>query len=130
MRADKNYKPMLPLWLSPTQVRIIPVSQEYLGFAESIVDQFSSVRVDIDNREETVGKKIREAEKEWIPYIIVVGEKEAGREKFPVRVRSEGKQVEMSVSDLQETVDGITGDMPYRPLPMPLYLQDRPKFVG
>jgi threonyl-tRNA synthetase len=130
MRADKNYKPVLPLWLAPTQIRIIPVSQEYLGFAESIVNQFNRLRVDIDNREETVGKKIREAEKEWIPYIIVVGEKEAGREKFPVRVRSEGKQVEMGVSDLQEKIDGITGDMPYRPLPMPLYLQDRPKFVG
>jgi len=130
MRADKKYKPMLPLWLAPTQIRIIPVSQEYLEFAESIVNQFNCVRVDIDNREETVGKKIREAEKEWVPYIIVVGEKEAGKEKFPVRVRSERKQIEMGVSELQAMVDEITGEMPYRPLPMPLYLQDRPKFVG
>ena len=130
MRADKNYKPMLPLWLAPTQVRIIPVSQDYLEFAESIVSKFDRVRVDIDNREETVGKKIRDAEKEWIPYIIVVGEKEMGKEEFPVRMRSSGKQVNMSVSKLMEEITGITSEMPYRPLPMPLYLQDRPKFIG
>ena len=128
MKAGK--KPSLPLWLAPTQVRIIPVSAEYVGHADQIRAGFSRVRVDVDNRDETVGKKIRDAEKEWIPYIVVVGEKEADKDRFPVRVRGHAKPVEMSVAEVQARVQGETAGKPYRPLPMPAYLQDRPKFMG
>ena len=126
----KGKKPSLPLWLAPTQVRVIPVTHEYTGLAEKVKDQFSRVRVDIDNRDETVGKKIREAEKEWIPYIIVVGEKEAEAESYQVRVRGESKPVKYSAQELQSVIHEETVDKPYRPVPMPIYLADRPKFVG
>ncbi|MBN2336580.1 threonine--tRNA ligase, partial [Candidatus Bathyarchaeota archaeon] len=130
LKADKDYKPHLPLWLAPTQVRIIPVSHEYLSFADGVRGKFGKVRVDIDNRDETVGKKIRDAEKEWVPYIIVVGEREQGKEKLPVRVRGVKDSQEMSVKELQEKIHGETEGKPYRPVPLPIYLQDRPKFTG
>ena len=126
----KGIKPSLPLWLAPSQVRIIPVSNEYVDLADRIQGEFSKVRVDIDNRDETVGKKIREAEKEWIPYIIVVGEKEADVEKYGVRVRGQKKPDQLSVPELQERIHAETAGKPYRPVPLPIYLQDRPKFVG
>ena len=128
MKAGK--KPSLPLWLAPTQVRVIPVTHEYTELADKIREEFCSVRVDIDNRDETVGKKIREAEKEWVPYIIVVGEKEVDAEKYQVRVRGEKKPVEYSVCELQDMIHSITAGKPYRPVPVPIYLADRPKFVG
>ena len=126
----KGIKPTLPLWLAPTQVRVIPVTHEYTELAEKVKDQFSRVRVDIDNRDETVGKKIREAEKEWVPYIIVVGEKEAAAESYQVRVRGEAKPVKYSAQELQSVIHQETADKPYRPVPMPIYLADRPQFVG
>ena len=126
----KGIKPSLPLWLTPSQVRIIPVSSEYVELADRIREQFSRVRVDIDNRNETVGKKIREAEKEWVPYIIVVGEKEIDAEKYGVRVRGQKKPDQLSVPELQEKIYNETAGKPYRPVPLPIYLQDRPKFVG
>jgi threonyl-tRNA synthetase len=126
----KGIKPSLPLWLAPSQVRIIPVSTDYVELADKIREQFSRVRVDIDNRDETVGKKIREAEKEWVPYIMVVGEKEADVETYGIRVRGQKKPDQLSVQELQERIHGIVGDKPYRPVPLPIYLQDRPKFVG
>jgi len=130
LQADKGYKPQLPLWLAPTQVRIIPVSHDYLGFADEVRGKFSGVRVDIDNRDETVGKKIRDAEMDWIPYIVVVGEREAGKEKLPVRVRGVKDSQSMSAAELQKNIHAETKGKPYRQLPVPVYLQDRPKFVG
>ena len=126
----KGIKPSLPLWLAPSQVRIIPVSNEYVELADSIRTKFDRVRVDIDNRDETVGKKIREAEKEWVPYIIVVGEKEANVESYGVRVRGQKKPDQLSVLELQERIHAKTAGKPYRPVPLPVNLQDRPKFVG
>jgi threonyl-tRNA synthetase len=126
----KGKKPSLPLWLAPTQVRIIPVSQKYVKDADKILGSFDRIRVDIDNREESVGKKIRDAEKEWIPYIIVIGEKELGKNKFPVRVRGNNRPINMSLSDLKNKIHSETHNMPFRPVPEPIYLQERPKFIG
>jgi threonyl-tRNA synthetase len=128
----KGVRPGLPLWLIPTQVRVIPVGEDFLPHATKVADEIESkmVRVDVDNRDETVGKKIRDAEKEWIPYIIVLGEKEASAEKFPVRVRADGKLHDMAMKDLITEIKDKTSGKPFKPLPVPKYLQSRPKFVG
>jgi threonyl-tRNA synthetase len=123
-------KPSLPLWLAPSQVRIIPVTHKYTGLADKVKEDFNRVRVDIDNRDETVGKKIREAEKEWVPYIIVVGEKEVNTDNFQVRVRGKSKSVEYTITELEAEIHSVTADKPFRPVPLPTYLADRPKFVG
>jgi threonyl-tRNA synthetase len=126
----KGIKPSLPLWLAPTQVRIIPVSQEYMEYAEKILSEMSRIRVDIDNRDETVSKKVRDAEKEWIPYVIVIGKRELGSDTVPVRVRGEKKQKQISISNLVDQIKGKTADKPFRPVPLPRYLLERPKFIG
>jgi len=128
----KGKRPSLPLWLAPTQVRLIPVSHDYLGHADAIADKLTAakIRADVDDRDETVGKKIRDAEKEWIPYIIVMGEREVGAEKVPVRVREDKELHKMSVKELIDSIKKQVGDKPYKPLPLPKYLQNRPKFVG
>ena len=81
--------PMLPLWLSPTQVRLIPISDKFLDKVEELAQQIAAhcIRVDIDDSSSTLQKKIREAEQEWVPYIIVVGEKEVESGTLSVRDR-------------------------------------------
>jgi len=130
MKAGK--RPTMPLWLAPTQVRVIPVSQDFHEAADKLAEGItaSKIRVDVDNREESVGKKIRDAEKEWIPYIIVIGEKETGQVKVPVRIREDGKMLKMSPLELITEIKTKTEGKPWRPLPLPKHIQDRPKFVG
>ena len=132
IRAQQGKKPMLPLWLSPTQVRIVSVSEGYNYLALDIAEMIdpSLVRVDIDDRDLKVGKKIREAEKEWVPFIIVVGENEIDAKELPVRVRSSGKQENLSVAKLKEMIAKETSGMPFEMLPLPKLLTKRPKFVG
>jgi threonyl-tRNA synthetase len=130
MKAGK--RPMLPLWLAPTQVRVIPVGQDFQEAADRLADDLecNRIRVDVDNREETVGKKIRDSEREWVPYTIVIGEKESGKEKLPVRVRETGKLTDYSPKELAEEICKATDGKPWKPLPLPRHMQSRPKFVG
>lgn len=122
--------PMLPVWLSPTQVRVIPVSETYLEFAEKVADEIErhEIRVDVDDRDETVSSKIRDAEQEWIPYIVVVGEKEAAGAKLSVRVRGVGV-VEMTLEELVKEINEDVGDKPRKPLYLPRRLSARPRFA-
>jgi threonyl-tRNA synthetase len=136
---EKAYKiqqageaPMLPVWLSPTQVRIIPISDSFLkdveGFAEEL--EKHHVRVDIDDRSLTLQKKVREAEMDWVPYIIVVGKKELESGMLPVRERSTGEMRKLQLGDLLTTIGKITAGKPFKPLPVPKYLSRRPQFHG
>jgi threonyl-tRNA synthetase len=129
---QKGKAPMLPVWLSPTQVRIIPISDSFLkdveGFAEEL--EKHNVRVDIDDRSLTLQKKVREAEMDWVPYIIVVGKKELESGMLPVRERSSGEMRKLQLSDLLNTIGKITAGKPFKPLPVPKYLSRRPQFHG
>ncbi|OYT54945.1 MAG: threonine--tRNA ligase [Candidatus Altiarchaeales archaeon ex4484_2] len=129
--SRKGKKPMLPLWLSPTQVRLLPLSDEFMDLANDLADRLekNNLRVDIDDRNESVGKKIREAEKEWIPLIIVLGAKEAESGKYTIRVRERNEQVEQSLDELINEVRGEIGDEPFKPLPLSRKLSTRPRFV-
>src|SRR5581483_12274448 len=104
--------PSLPLWLSHTQVRVIPVSQDHVQYCEKILAELTSsqVRADIDDRDETVGKKIRESETEWVRYAIVIGDKEMNSARLVVRDRSEGKQREITLQELIDEVKAQTKD--------------------
>ncbi|MDQ5842088.1 MAG: threonine--tRNA ligase, partial [Thermoproteota archaeon] len=121
----------LPLWLSHTQVRIIPVSQEHVVYCEKVLAELSEnrIRTDIDDRDETVGKKIRESETEWIRYTVVIGDKEINSDKLIVRDRNEGKQREITLHDLINEVKAQISDKPYLPLNLPLYLSARPQII-
>jgi len=130
--AEKGIPPMLPLWLSPAQVRIINVSDSYLDFALKICEEISSynIRVDVDDRKETVGKKIRNGEIEWIPYLLVVGEKEKTSGLLTVRSREQGKQEKMRLEDFAKMIKDKTKGMPFRPLPLPKLVSKRPIFYS
>jgi len=125
--------PMLPLWLSPTQVRLIPISDKFLDKMQEIATQISAhcIRVDIDDSASTLQKKIREAEQEWVPYIIVVGEKEIESGTLSVRIRElKGQQQNLTTQQLITTVSEKIIGKPYKALPLPLLLSKRPQFHG
>lgn len=132
MESQKGKAPMLPVWLSPTQVRLIPVSGEFTEYTEEIAGKLAGrrLRLDIDDREETVQKKIRDAEKEWIPYIVVIGQKEIGGDRIPVRDRIRGGVREMQLDGLVAEVEKANEGKPFKPNSLPRSLQRRPKFVG
>jgi threonyl-tRNA synthetase len=126
--VDMGKAPALPLWLSHTQVRIIPVSSKHLAFSEKILDQLNnnSIRTDIDDRELSVAKKIREAESEWIHFIIVIGDKEVDGKELVVRERLAKSQYNTSLVNLMEKIKLEISDKPYLPLNLPSYLSKRP----
>jgi len=136
---EKAYKeqqsgkpPMLPLWLSPTQVRIIPLSDKYLEHCEELAKTMEKhcIRVDIDDRTLTLQKRVREAEMEWVPYIIVVGEKEAESKVLAVRDRKIQKIRKMKLEELISEIEKLTKGKPFKPLPLPKHLSKRPQFYG
>ncbi|UCD13557.1 MAG: threonine--tRNA ligase, partial [Thermoplasmatales archaeon] len=137
IKIKQGKKPMLPLWLTPTQIRFIPVGDEFIPDCEKFIDELNKIteyyqiRSDIDDREESVSRKIRDAEKEWIPVIVVVGEKEKNSKKFSPRFRRNNignSNKVYSVKELHELITTQTQDFPQEPLPLSTYLSQRPKF--
>jgi threonyl-tRNA synthetase len=139
IKMSQGKKPMLPLWLSPTQVRLIPVADEFVPDCEMLINELNAIspfyyiRSDIDDREESVGRKIRDAEKEWIPYIVVVGEKERKEKTISPRVRvselGEGDKP-YTITQLHNLIIERVKDYPQQKLPLGLHLSKRPKFKG
>ena len=129
--SHEGRKPQFPLWLSPTQVRIIPLKEEFNDFCEKLTDKISanSIRVDIDDRNESIGKRIREAEKEWIRYILVVGEKEANSENLNIRDRQTGTVRELSFDDFLNEIKEQTKDKPFTGLNFPKHISKRPNLM-
>jgi threonyl-tRNA synthetase len=126
--ALKQKKPSFPFWLSPTQVRLIPVSESFLPDCEALAGRLDA-RVDIDDSDDSVGKKIRNAEREWINMIIVVGEKERSSGQYPVRLRS-GEMKVMTMEQLIEEIGRLSEGYPRARLPLPVLLSKRPIFRG
>jgi len=124
--------PKIPLWLSPTQVRVIPVSEEFIKYATEITDELrkNQIRADIDDRTLHVGKKIREGETEWCSTIIVIGEKEKKSNKLTVRIRGKKDLETMTLKQLIDHIKKETQGMPFKPLALPKELSKRPVFVG
>ena len=129
--SHEGRKPQFPLWLSPTQVRIIPLKEEFNDFCEKLTDKISinSIRVDIDDRNESIGKRIREAEKEWIRYILVIGDKEANSENLSIRDRQTGTVRELSFDDFVNEIKEQTKDKPFTGLNFPKHISKRPNLM-
>jgi len=124
--------PMLPLWLSPTQVRLIPLSDSFLNKVENMAEAMEKhcIRVDIDDRQLTLQKRIREAEMEWIPYIIVVGQREIDSGVLAVRDRKTGELRKLKLKELTTEVEKTVKGKPFKPLPLPKLVSKRPQFYG
>ena len=109
-------------------MRMIPVGQEYVEDCIKIAGALPG-RIDVDDRDMNVGKKIREAEREWINLIVVFGEKEQGSGKLPVRLRS-GEIKELGLKDLKYEIDAGMRGYPFEDLAMPMKLSQRIFFKG
>ncbi len=129
--SKQGRKPSLPLWLAPTQVRVIPLKDEFYDVCSTLSDKLSShnIRVDIDDRNDSIGKRIREAEKEWIRYILVIGEKEADSENLSIRDRQTGNVRELSFDDFIKEFQEQTKDKPFSGLNNPRNLSQRPQLM-
>ena len=126
----KDKPPMLPIWLTPTQVRVIPIAERHIEKAEEVAQKIiaQNIRVDVDDRHETVGKKIRNAGGEWAPYVIVIGDRELEGGPLTVNVRETNDKVAMEIEDLIQRIHNETLGMPFRRLPLPLKLANRVNF--
>jgi threonyl-tRNA synthetase len=94
----EHYAGAFPLWLAPVQVRVIPVGEDHREAAAALAAKLSDFRVEVDQRDETVGKRIRDAELEKIPYVVVYGDRESD-DSLAVRERG-GEQSSLSLDEL------------------------------
>ena len=138
--AKAGRKPMLPFWLSPTQVRFLPLNDDFTAECVRLAGHLNQegYRADVDDSSHGVGRKIAEAEKEWIPLVIVVGDREKASGKFVPRARREdlllaggaAPDVALTIDEVATVCQMNTGTEPKAPLPLPVLLSHRPIFRG
>lgn len=104
LSSQKESPPVLPLWLSPIQVRIVPVKSEFVNDAISIAEKLNA-RVDIDDLQDGLGGKIARAGKEWVPYVIVLGEREVKTLSLTVKVRKRSEQRSYTIDELNREIE-------------------------
>lgn len=102
-----------PLWLTPDQVVVLPISEKYCDYAYEVARQLelSDIRVSVDDRNEKIGRKIRDNELKRIPYMVIVGEKEAENNQVSVRRQGAGDMGAMSVTDFAAHINKEVEDM-------------------
>ncbi len=102
----EHYAGKFPVWLAPLQVKILPISDKFMEYAETVQKQLrkAGIRVEIDDRQEKIGKKIRDTELMRVPYMLVVGEKEMNENKLSVRRQGRGDLGAQDISTFMETI--------------------------
>jgi threonyl-tRNA synthetase len=103
----ENFAGAFPFWIAPIQVKILTISDDYIAWAkdvEALIKEWG-VNVIVDGRAEKLGKKIRDAQVEKIPYMLIIGEKEAENSSVSVRERSNGDMGSMTVNELKLLFD-------------------------
>ncbi len=128
IRMKRGETPSFPLWLAPTQVRIIPVADRHRAFSAELLSKVP-FRADMDDRDMSVGKKIREAERRWTPYILVVGDREMEGGELSLRVHG-GEQSSLTLEALLSRIESEVKGRPFLPINVPAKLSERPIFVG
>ena len=102
----ENTKGALPIWLSPVQVKILPISDKQLDYCKELLEEIEDegIRVELDDRNEKIGYKIREAQVQKVPYMLVIGDKEKESGEITVRSRSKGDLGNMSLEEFVEKI--------------------------
>mgnify|MGYP002534171983 CR=1 FL=1 len=102
----EHFAGAFPTWLAPVQVKVLPISDKYMDYAQKVLDELnnSGVRAEIDTRAEKIGYKIREAQMKKIPYMLVVGQKEEEEKTVSVRSRFAGDEGASSVESFIESI--------------------------
>ncbi|MDP3764180.1 MAG: threonine--tRNA ligase [bacterium] len=100
----EHFNGAFPLWLAPVQVAVLPISDKTAEYANKIANELTEagIRFELYEKNETIGKKIREAETQKIPYLVIVGAKEEENKTVALRQRSKGDLGEISISDLTD----------------------------
>ncbi|MFX1252667.1 MAG: threonine--tRNA ligase [Promethearchaeota archaeon] len=126
---QKGRVPELPLWLAPCQVRLIPVNEDYLPIANKLAEMLDpNVRIEIDDRDMTVGRKVRAAEKLWTPLIVVLGERETDLTSLNVRIRKEKTEKTMSPDELKAYIKQASIGKPKVKLSLQKHISKQPVF--
>lgn len=109
----EHFAGMFPTWLAPVQVKVLPISEKFVDYAEKVKGQLeaANIRVELDNRDEKIGYKIREARNERVPYMLVVGEKDMEAGKVSLRSRANGEEGQF---DLTDVIDRISKEIKER----------------
>jgi len=109
----EHYAGKFPVWLAPVQAKILPISDKFLEYAEAVQKQLrrAGVRVEIDDRQEKIGKKIRDTELMRVPYMLVVGEKEMTENKLSVRRQGKG---DIGTQDISVFIENILDEIENR----------------
>jgi len=130
-QIKEGKRPQFPLWLAPTQVRLIPLKDDFLEFASELANKLTeqNIRVDIDDRNDTIGKRIRDAEKEWISYVLVIGEKEVNTPSLSVRDRTTSDVRQLSTEDFVKEIKDVTSGKPVSKLNSAVLLSQRPQIM-
>ncbi|RLF95033.1 threonine--tRNA ligase, partial [Thermococci archaeon] len=135
LKEEKKLLPTLPTWISPIQVRVIPVSEKHLEKAIEIAERISenNIRVDVDDRNETLSKRMRDSQREWIPYVVVIGDREIESNTLSVSIRRESeinklKKERMSLNDLISKIKLEVSNFPFRRSYVPLRVSERFSF--
>jgi len=104
----EHFDGALPYWLSPVQVQVLTINDKVSEYAKKITAELQekNIRVASDERNESIGKKIREAEMQKIPYILVIGEKEAEASKVAVRERGKRDLGSMAIEEFLKSING------------------------
>ncbi|MGI8952207.1 MAG: threonine--tRNA ligase [Chitinophagaceae bacterium] len=109
----EHYAGKFPVWLAPLQVKILPISEKFIGYSQEIKNKLlvKKIRVEIDERNEKIGKKIREAEIKHVPYMLVIGEKEMNENKISVRRQSKG---DLGMQTIDEFINFVIEEIEQR----------------
>lgn len=109
----EHYAGKFPVWLAPLQVKLLPISDKFMDYAQLVQKKLkkAGVRVEIDDRQEKIGKKIRDTELLKVPYMLVVGEKEMNENKLSVRRQGKG---DMGSQDIDAFIDMISDEIEHR----------------
>jgi len=120
----------LPVWITPEQIRLMPVSDTHISAAMEMARTLEKrgIRVTVDDTDSTVGKKVRNSKQDWCSYAAVVGDQEVDTGKLKVYVRTENKDVEMTIAELGDRVKNEIEGYPFRKLYMPTKLSQRVGF--
>jgi len=109
----EHFAGKFPTWLAPLQVKVLPISDKFLGYANSVLEKLKNadIRAEVDDRNEKIGKKIRDTEMMKVPYMLVVGEKEMNENKAAVRRQGKG---DLGAKSIDEFINEITVEIKER----------------
>ena len=112
-------------------MRLIPIKDDFLEFTSKLASTLTkqNVRVDIDDRNDTINKRIRDAEKEWISYVLVIGEKEVNSPSLSVRDRATSDVRQLPIEDFVKEIKDVTSGKPIAKLNSAILLSQRPQIM-